>query len=108
MRTSTRFLIAVPLLSIFTAASLSAALAEDHKKGAGKAPAVQMKADKGGKGVKAAGGNAKGFSGAGRPDSAAETVGGAVGGTVGDAVGGTVGSAVGGAIGGLLGAFGPK
>jgi hypothetical protein len=104
MRKSTRFLLVGSLLSIFAASSLSA-LAEDHKKSVPKAPAAQLKADKGVKdkgGIKGAG---KGFAGDGKGGEAA---GGAVGGTVGDAVGGTVGGAVGSAIGGILGAFGPK
>jgi hypothetical protein len=89
-----RFMLVVPLLSVFSASSLSAALADD-KKSAPKVSATQQNGPTN-KSGKTGGTASQGGTGSGQAGSAA------------DAIGGAVGGAVGNAVGGLLGAFGPK
>jgi len=101
MRKSTRFLLVVPLLSVFATLSLSA-VAEDTKKSVPKPPVTQQKKGHGDKaGLNAGGNQAAGTSGAGAPQQQN-------GGEPGPSAADVVGGAVGGAVGGLLGAFGPK
>ena len=92
MKKSTRFMLVVPLLSIFAVSSLSA-LADDHKKSGGATSGMK------GAGAKGSSGGAAHQKG-GQPGSPANVVDGAVN--------GAVGGAISGAVGGLLGAFGPK
>jgi hypothetical protein len=94
MRRLTRLMLVVPLLSVFTALSLSAALADD-KKSAPKVSTTQQKGltDKAGK---TSGTASHGGAGSGQAGAAV------------DAINGMMGGAVGNAVGGLLGGFGPK
>ena len=120
MRNSTRFLLVLPLISAFSAASLSA-LAEDAKKPVPKAPSAQQGSgtkmgSTGGKGQtptgsqghnEKAGSTGKSQSASHGEGQAPQQSGGQNGSSSGDLVGGIVGGAVGGAVGGLLnGTFG--
>ncbi len=84
-----RLLLIVPVLSIFTAASMSGVLAADKKSTSGGAS----------KGSTHTGG---------KTSSGGDSKGGGQSGSVTDIVNNGVGGAVNNAVGGLLGAFGPK
>jgi hypothetical protein len=85
----TRLAVIVPLLSAFTAASLSGALADDKKK-----PASTTQS--------------KGITNTGAKNTAGDSKGAGQSGSPVDTVNNAVGGAVNNAVGGLLGAFGPK
>ena len=114
MRNSIRFLVALPLISAFTAASLSA-VAEDAKKPAPKAPTAHQGSKMGSTGGKGqtpsgsqgrnekAGSTGKGQSASHGDGQAPQQNGGQNGSSAGDLVGGIVGGAVGGLLNGTLG-----
>ncbi len=84
----TRLLLIIPVLSVFTASSLSGALATDKKS--------------------TSGGQSKGATNTGGKSSGGSSKSGGQSGSPADAVNNAVGGAVNNAVGGLLGAFGPK
>ncbi len=83
-----RLLVIVPVLSIFTAASMSGVLAADKKT--------------------TSGGSSKGSNTGGKTSGGGDSKGGGQSGSPADIVNNGVGGAINNAVGGLLGAFGPK